>query len=79
MVRRVRSRLDRLEQSIGPHRCPGCRDRVGLAVFVDAVEQPDGTLRRIGDLPEPCTVCGEIPESITLIAEVLVEAVNGEA
>src|SRR5437868_6127728 len=60
------SRLRRLEGAI-PTGCPGCADRRGLYVMVDA--SPEGQAR---NGPRPCERCDEVPEEIIEIKEVIV-------
>jgi hypothetical protein len=73
---RVRSRLDRLDQRIGPQDCPVCQDRVGRLVFTTARVLPDGSIVSGEDAPAPCTVCGKVPEMVIEVAEILVETAS---
>ena len=71
--RNLGARLRRLEQGVGPAGCPACRDRRGLSFPWTCQELPDGTRVPKRDPPPPCTACGEIPEEIVEIIEVVVE------
>jgi hypothetical protein len=66
----IRNRLNRL---IGEARrrgidlsgrCHACRDRQGLISMV--------TVGQDGDMPDRCEVCGQIPENVLYITEVVV-------
>jgi hypothetical protein len=71
---RLRHRFKRLEGSIGPGPgYPGCRDRTGRVALVGSRRLPDGTTTPEGDRPAPCERCGEIPEQIIEVVEVVVE------
>jgi hypothetical protein len=71
---RLQARLQRLERCIIVEQghCPACRDRHGRTVFVRSRQQPDGTLVPLDPELEPCARCGEVPEGIVEIVEVVV-------
>lgn len=68
------NRLQRLEQRIGDPGCPACRERRGQQVFVDVQRQTDGEITYGDDMPQPCRVCGRVPEFIIEIVEETVAA-----
>src|SRR5437867_2551584 len=72
----IRTRLQRLEQVAPKATCPACRDRSGRSVLVITHRLADGSwLSQTTDMmPEPCFACGEIPESIIEITEVLLQS-----
>jgi hypothetical protein len=62
---RLRTRLSRLERSVGRLGCPACRDLPGVVILATA-----------GAPAEPsasCAVCGCIPGRVVEIVEVVVE------
>ena len=71
---RLQARLQRLERRIIAERgtCPACRERHGHTVFIRSRRQPDGTVVSFNPEPEPCARCGEIPELVIQIIEVVV-------
>lgn len=72
----LRRRLQRLERHKIDRVCPACRKRRGQVVMVESVEMPDGTVvatNPLAEEPQPCTRCGQIPEQIIRIVEVVVE------
>ena len=71
---KLNTRLQRLEQRVIDPGCPGCRDRRGRHVLVNARRQPDGTLTYPDDdYPKSCEQCGEVPEFIIEVVRVVVE------
>jgi hypothetical protein len=76
---RARSRLGRLERLVGPPGCPACRDRRGRVVLVSATGLPDGTVVRTGERPQPCAACGQVPEQVIVVIEVVVDGVGDGA
>ncbi len=69
----LRGRLTRLERSVGDAACLACRDRRGLFVKRTGRELADGTVRFEEPEPAPCPRCGEVPEVVVTIIEVVVE------
>ena len=67
----LRARLQRLERSRVVAGCPACRERRGRTVLLTAQRLPDGTLAPGEDEPQPCVRCGQIPEQIIEIIEVI--------
>jgi hypothetical protein len=65
------NRLDKLER-VTPPVCPACADRRGLVVL--ATVGPGGRTDNTPPPPPPCELCGETPEQIIEIEEVVVEA-----
>ena len=70
----LRTRLQRLERLKINTGCPACRDRRGRAVFLTARQLPDGTVVPVDEEPKPCARCGQVPEQIIEIVEVIVKA-----
>jgi hypothetical protein len=52
--------------------CPACRHRRGQTVSVFSDANDDGTFPGPEGLPTPCERCGEIPEQVVHIVEVVV-------
>ena len=69
---RLNARMRRLEHTL-PAGCPACRHRRGLMVVRTSRQQPDGTIVRGECNPPPCPRCGQVPEQILEIVEVVVE------
>jgi hypothetical protein len=70
---KLRGRLQRLERSAAlDGGCRACRPRRGLTVTVFSAQREDGTIPEPQGMPVPCQRCGEIPEQITHIVEVVV-------
>jgi hypothetical protein len=69
---RLNARLRRLEQIEGVGGCPACRDRRGRVAVHTYRQMADGSVRPHGDAPQPCDVCGEVPEEVIEIVEVVV-------
>jgi hypothetical protein len=63
----LHNRLRRLEQAVGTG-CPACRDRRGVVV----VRRRRQGMSLPWDEPAPCPRCGEVPEQILEIEEVVV-------
>jgi hypothetical protein len=74
-----RSRIRRLEQQIGPGRCPACHDRRGRVMLVAARQLPDGTIVPRDPEPTACARCGKGPEEIIEIIEVVVDSRDAAA
>jgi len=73
-------RLRRLERDLGrPGACPACRDRRGGTVLVGVEERPDGTFQDLDAYPATCARCGEIPERVIRLVELLAECPPGTA
>ncbi len=70
---RIRARLVRLERAAGAAGCPACRDRRGRAVLHCGREQRDGSVRFEQPEPMPCPRCGEEPEEVVEVVEVVIE------
>jgi hypothetical protein len=69
----IRTRLQYLEQRVPETGCPACRDRFGRVVLVTTRQLADGTMLPTTKMPEPCSLCGQLPEEIIKIVEVVVE------
>jgi hypothetical protein len=67
----LRARLRRLERTTIVAGCPACRERRGRTVLLTARGLPDGTLAPGEDEPQPCVSCGQIPEQIIKVLEVI--------
>jgi hypothetical protein len=71
---KLHTRLQRLERRVVDPGCPGCRERRGFNVLVNAHRLPDGTLAYPNDdEPKPCPQCGEVPESVIAVIRTVVE------
>jgi hypothetical protein len=58
-----------------PGFCWACRERHGRMVVVVRRQEVDGrTSPVIGEVPEPCSVCGQVPETMNEIVEVIVDS-----
>ena len=68
---RLDSRLRRLEAAV-PTGCPACRDRRGRAFFRFYRQFPDGTVVPADAAPLRCERCGEVPEEVVELIEVVV-------
>jgi hypothetical protein len=71
---RLNVRLRRLEQVVGVAGCPGCRDRRRLVVIRTFQLAADGPVERYGDEPQPCALCGEVPDEMIRIVEEVVSS-----
>jgi len=62
------ARVKRLERGgASPDDCPACADRRGrVVVVVQNDPWPDGKVSR----PEPCPVCGTVPETVLEVSYV---------
>jgi hypothetical protein len=72
----LRARLGRLEQRLlgGKGGCRACRDRRGRIVVITEDASVDGTMAPRDPEPETCSRCGEIPERIVQLVEVVVKS-----
>jgi hypothetical protein len=74
----LKRRLAKLEAAIAVTvgGCMACRDRRGDTVLVSGDLSPEGSFvpSSGAEMPAPCPECGEVPEEIIQITEVLVEA-----
>jgi hypothetical protein len=71
---RLIARLQRLERRVIDPGCPGCRERRGFNVLLNAHRLPDRTLTYPDDdEPKPCDLCGEVPESVIAVIRTVVE------
>jgi hypothetical protein len=53
--------------------CPACRERHGRTVLVTTRTGPDGQRSPIlGNWPDACTACGQVPENVIEVVEVIV-------
>lgn len=73
----LRSRLLRLERNMVDAGCPGCRDRRGRIVLLTARRQPDGKVVVQEQEPQPCVHCGQVPEQIIEVIEIIVDEPAG--
>jgi hypothetical protein len=73
---RLNRRLLRVEQQAGAADpgCPDCRDRRGLTAAIICQRLPDGTTTDAEGGPAPCERCGEVPEKVVRIVEVVVKS-----
>ena len=70
---KLRARLQRLERSSAfDGHCPACRPRRGTSVTVFSEERDDGTVTEPEGMPLPCERCGEVPEQVFHVLEVVV-------
>ena len=67
----LRARLQRLERTTVVAGCPACRERRGRTVLLTARRLPDGTVPLVDGEPRPCVRCGQIPEQIIEVVEVI--------
>lgn len=70
----LRTRLHRLEGHAVARGCPACRERSGQVVLVTYRELPGGAVAPYADGPTPCPRCGEVPEQVIEVIEVVVES-----
>jgi hypothetical protein len=70
---RLHTRLRRLEAAV-PTGCPACRDRRGGTLLQISQQNPDGTLRSVTGEPQPCEHCGDVPEEVIELVEVVVSS-----
>jgi hypothetical protein len=71
----LRARLRRLERTTIDAGCPACRERRGWTVLLTARRLPDGTVAPVEGEPQPCVRCGQVPEQIIAVVEVIEPAV----
>jgi hypothetical protein len=69
---RLDTRLRRPEAAV-PVGCRARSDRRRSALLHIHPQNPDGTISSETDDPQPCERCGEVPEEIIEIVDVLVE------
>jgi hypothetical protein len=74
-VQAEQTRLQRLAEGALDTVCPSCRDRSGRMLLVTERRPADGKRlpQESQKAPEPCSQCGQVPEGIIRVAEVLVE------
>jgi hypothetical protein len=70
----LKSRVSRLSRNLQPDVCPACRDRRGGVVIVAGHNGRHGTFVPDRPPPEPCAICGEVPEKLLVIVEGLVSS-----
>jgi hypothetical protein len=70
---RIRGRLARLERRVGTG-CPDCRHRRGHSVLQIGRQVPDGTVRWVTEAPWPCARCGQGPEEVIEVVEVIIHS-----
>jgi hypothetical protein len=75
----LRTRLQRLEQSIVDAGCLACRDRRGRIMLLTAEQQPDSTVAVVEGKPTPCARCGQVPEQIIEVIELVVDVSISES
>jgi hypothetical protein len=63
----LHNRLSRLEQKLPDPGCPGCRDRRGRIVLVEAERLADGSVVFRDKEPEACARCGIVPENVVQV------------
>jgi hypothetical protein len=64
-------RLRRLEAAV-PAGCPACRDRRGRELLHIRRQNLDGTCSSVNGEPLPCERCGNVPEELIEMVEVVV-------
>jgi hypothetical protein len=72
-MKNLRGRLNRLERGTAETGCPACRDRRGLFVLSFGRQRADGTVVLRGEPPRPCGRCGEVPERVVEVIELVIE------
>jgi hypothetical protein len=71
--------VSKLEATAGPPGgCLACRDRRGRVVLTTSFQHPDGTVVSEGHRPQPCAVCGLVPERIIEVVETVVTSAEGQ-
>jgi hypothetical protein len=68
---RLDSRLRRLEADV-PAGCPACRHRRGRELLHIFRQNPDATRSSVTGEPQPCERCGDVPEEVIELVEVVV-------
>ena len=68
---KLHARLRRLERTTVDADCPACRERRGWTVLLTARRLPDGTVAPVEGEPQPCVRCGQVPEQIIEVVEVI--------
>jgi hypothetical protein len=61
---KMHRRLQRLRQKVPEPGSPGCCDRRGRIVLVQAHRLADGSVVLRGTKPEACGLCGAVPEHV---------------
>jgi hypothetical protein len=69
----LRTRLQRLERNSIDIGCPACRNRRGQVLVRVAERLPEGSVAVHSEEPQPCARCGQVPEHIIEIVEVVVK------
>jgi hypothetical protein len=70
---RIGGRLARLERAVGTG-CPECRHRRGHSLLQVGRQEPDGTVRSATEAPRPCARCGQVPEEVIEVVEVIIHS-----
>jgi hypothetical protein len=68
---RISGRLSRLERRVGTG-CLDCRHRRGYAFVHISRQAPDGSAHGEKEAPRPCSRCGQVPEEVIEVVEVMV-------
>jgi hypothetical protein len=68
---RIAARVARLERHPGAG-CPACRDRRGDLVLHVRRQKTDGTVHPVTGAPQPCGRCGQVPEEVIDVVEVII-------
>lgn len=71
---RIRAILAKLERRLGAGDCPFCRSRRRDTVLMAAEPLPSETSNALEAYPAPCPRCGNIPEQVIELAEVILDA-----
>jgi hypothetical protein len=69
---RLNARLRKLEQNVITVGCPECGHRRVYATLHVSRQLVDGTVVSEGPEPSPCGRCGEVPEQVIHVVEVVV-------
>ena len=71
---RIRAILTKLERRLGVAGCPLCRLRRRDTVRVAVEPLPGGTNNAVEAYPAPCLRCGDVPEQVIELTEIVVGA-----
>ena len=71
---RIRAILAKLERRLGVGGCPCCRSRRHDTLLVAAEPTQDEINTALEAYPDPCPRCGDIPEQVIELTEVVVAA-----